>query len=146
MHNTNNDITFKNAMLKCSLCDYSNKYIFVKRRITITGAGDDAAARQADERNKDVIFKNFASFINGKSEINSKEVNDAKDIDIVISMLNLIEYSDNYSKTYGRLWQYQKVEPNENLRNYESFESKMKITKNSTLTDGNTKMLKLLYH
>ena len=47
-------------MLKSSLCDCSNAYIVVKGRITITGAGDDDAARQADERNKDVLFKNCA--------------------------------------------------------------------------------------
>ena len=49
-------------MLKSSLCDYSDAYILVKGRITITGAGDDAAERQADERNKCVIFKNYAPF------------------------------------------------------------------------------------
>ena len=43
-------------MLKSSLCDYSDVYILVKGRISIIGAGDDVAARQADERNKGVIF------------------------------------------------------------------------------------------
>ena len=47
--NTNSEIRFKTAMLKSSLCDYSDTYILVKRRITITGSGDDAAAGQADE-------------------------------------------------------------------------------------------------
>ena len=50
-------------MLKSSLCDYSDAYILVKGRITITGAGADAAARQADERNKGVIFKNCARLL-----------------------------------------------------------------------------------
>ena len=67
-YNTNSDIRFKNTMLKSSLCDYSDEYILVKGAITITGAGANAAARQADERNKGVIFKNCASFINCKSE------------------------------------------------------------------------------
>ena len=58
LSNTNSDIRFKTTMLKSSLCDYSDAYILVKGRITITGAGADAAARQADERNKGVIFKN----------------------------------------------------------------------------------------
>ena len=49
-------MNFKTTMLKSSLCDYSNTYILVKEKITITGAGDDAAARQADERNKGVAF------------------------------------------------------------------------------------------
>ena len=90
-------------MLKSSLCDYSDAYILVKRRITITGAGDDAAARQADERSKEVIFNNCAPFTNCVSEINNIEIDNAKDFDIVMPMYNLIEYSDNYSKTSERL-------------------------------------------
>ena len=43
-------------MLKSSLSDYSYAYILVEREITITGAGADAATRQADEKNKGVIF------------------------------------------------------------------------------------------
>ena len=49
MYNVNSDIRFKNAMLKSSLCDYSDAYILVEAKITINGAGADAAARQADE-------------------------------------------------------------------------------------------------
>ena len=90
------------TMLKSSLCDYSDAYILA------TGTGDDAAARQADERNKGVIFKNCAPFINWKSEINNTEIDNAKDIDIVMPMYNLTESSDNYSKTSASLWQYYK--------------------------------------
>ena len=57
VYNTNSNIRFKTAMLKSSLCDYTDAYILVKGKITINGEGDDAAARQADERNKGVIFK-----------------------------------------------------------------------------------------
>ena len=91
-------------MLKSSLCDYSDACIFVKGKITITGAGDDAAARQADERDKGVAFKNCAPFSNCISEINNTEIDNAKDIDIVMPTYTLIEYSDNYSKTFGSLW------------------------------------------
>ena len=49
-------------MLKSSLCDCSDAYILVKRKITITGEGNDAAARQQDERNKGVTFENCAPF------------------------------------------------------------------------------------
>ena len=94
--NTNSDIRFKTTMLKSSLCYYSDAYILVKGTITITGAGDDAAARQADERIKGVVSKNFAPFINCKSEINNTERDNAKDIDTVMPMYNLIEYSDSY--------------------------------------------------
>ena len=83
-------------MLKSSLCDYSDAYIFVKGTITIAGAGDNAAARQADERDKGVIFKNCAPSTNCISEINNTQVDNAKDNDIVMPMYNLIEYSDNY--------------------------------------------------
>ena len=51
-------------MLKSSFCDYGVAYILVKGKITITGAGDDAVARQVDERDKGVTFKNCASFTN----------------------------------------------------------------------------------
>ena len=116
-------LDLKTTMLNCSLCDCSDAYIFVKGRITITGAGDDAAARKADERNKSVIFKNCAPFVNCKSEINNAEIDNAEDNGIVMPMYN-IEYSDNYSETSGSLWQYYKDEPNDNLADYESFKSK----------------------
>ena len=78
----------------------------VKGTITIAGTGDDAAARQADERDKSVIFKNCAPFTNRISEINNTQVDNAKDISIVMPIYNLIKYSDNYAKTSGTLWQY----------------------------------------
>ena len=127
-YNVNGQIKFKTTMLKSSLCDYSDAYIFVKGRITITGAGDDAAARQADERDKGVAFKNCAPFTNCISEINNTQVDNAKDIDIVMSMYNLIEYSDNYAKTSGSLWQYFRDEPDDDLEDSESCKSKVKVT------------------
>ena len=72
------------------LCDYSDACLPVKGKTTITGAGDDSAAIQADEINKGVIFNNCAPFINCKSEINSIEIDHAKGIDIVMPMYNLI--------------------------------------------------------
>ena len=62
---------------------------------------------------------------------------------IVIPMYNLIGYSDNYSKTYGSLWQYQKDEPNNNLADSKTFKSKSKMTGN-TLNDGNTKYVEII--
>ena len=97
-------IKFKTTMLKSSLCDYIDAYILVKGRITIAGAGDDAAVRQADERDEGVAFKNCAPFTNCISEINNTQVDNAKDIDIVMPMYNLIEYSDNYVKTSSNFW------------------------------------------
>ena len=115
-------------MLKSSLCDYSDAYILVKGKITITGAGDNATARQADERDKGVEFKNYAPFTNCISKINNTQIDNAKDIDIVMQMYNLIEYSDNYEKTSESLWQCYRDELNDNLTDSESFKSKIKIT------------------
>ena len=125
-------------MLKSSLCDYSDAYILAKGTITIAGAGADEAARQADERDKGVVFKNCAPFTNCISEIINTQVDNAKDIDIVMPMYNSIEYSDNYGKTSGSLWQYYRHEPNYNLANSESFKSKVKIT-GKTPNDDNEK-------
>ena len=93
-YNVNCQIRFKTTMLKSSFCDYSDAYIFVKEKITITGRGPDATARQADERDKrdkGVTFKNCAPFTNYISEINNTQVDNAKDIDIVMPMYHLIE-------------------------------------------------------
>ena len=113
-------------MLKFSLCNYSNACILVKGKITITGGEDTVANRQAAERNKGVVFKNCAPFTNSKSQINNTEIGNAKDIDIVMPMYNLIEYSDNYTKTSESLWQYYRDKPNDNLTDSESFKSKIK--------------------
>ena len=99
-YNTNSQIKFRTTMLKSSWCDYNDAYILVKETITVPNtAVSDAVANNA---NKKVVFKNYAPFINCISEINNIQV----DIDIVMQMYNLIEYSDNYSKTSGSLWQY----------------------------------------
>ena len=115
-------------MLRSNLCHFSDAYIFVKGSITITGDGDNNAARQADERDKGVTFKNYAPFIKCISRINNTEIDNAQDIDILMPMYKLIEYSDNYSKTSGSLWQYYKDDPNDNLANSESFKYKVKNT------------------
>ena len=96
-------------MLRSSLCDYSDAYILVKGNISVNNTAADGAA--ANNTNKKVIFKNCAPFTNCISEINNTQVDNAKDIDIVMPMYNLIEYSDNYSKTFGSLWQYCKDIP-----------------------------------
>ena len=98
--NVNSQIKFKTTMLKSILCDYSDAYILVKGTITvnITAAADDV--------NKKVIFKNCVPFTNCINEINNTEIDNAKDLDIVKPMYNIMEYSDNYSKTSGSLWEY----------------------------------------
>ena len=97
-------IKFKTTILKSSLCDYSDAYILVTGTITVNNtAAEDA---DANNTNKKVIFKTCAPFTNCISEINNTQVDKAKDIDIVMPMYNLIEYSNNYAKTSKSLWQY----------------------------------------
>ena len=100
-------------MLKSSLCDYSDAYILVKGTISVT----NTAGAAPNIINKKVIFKNCASFTNCISEINNTQIDNAKDIDIVMPMYNLIEYSDNYAKTTGSLWQFSKDIPARNDNN-----------------------------
>ena len=119
------------AALRSSLCDYSDAYILVSGTITV------AVLAAGGGKNKiQVVFKNCAPFTNCISEINNKQIDNAKDIDVVIPMYNLIENSDNYSKTSGSIWQYYRDEPALNddgtLANFSgnipSFKFKQKIT------------------
>ena len=104
IYSPNKQSRFKTAMLRSSLCDYSDVYILVKGNITVNNTATGGAA--ANNTNKKVIFKNCAPFTNCISKINNTQIDNAEFIDIVMTMYNLIEYSDNYSKTFGSLWQY----------------------------------------
>ena len=101
-YSTDKQIKFKTSMLRSSLCDQSDAYIFVKGNITVNDTADDGAA--ANNTNKKVIFKNCAPFTSCISKTNNADIDNAKYIDIVIPMYNLIKYSDNCSKTSGSLW------------------------------------------
>ena len=140
---TGNGIKFKTIMLRSRLCDFSDAYIFVKGNITITGAGDNNTARRQDERDKGVIFKNCTPFVKCISRINNTEIDNAKDIDIVMPMYNLTEHNDIYSKTSGSFWQYYKDDPNDNLENSEPFKYKVKIT-GKTPVDDNRKDVEII--
>ena len=94
-YNFNSQTKFKTAMLKSSLCDYSDADILVKAIITVNNTA--VADADANNTNKKVIFKNCAPFTNCISEINNTQVDNPKDIDTVMPMYNLIEYSDNYA-------------------------------------------------
>ena len=149
-YDVGSQIKFKTTMLKFSLCDYSDAYIFVKE--TITGNNTAAAGAAANNNNKKVIFKNCAPFTKWISEINNTNVDDAKDLDTVMSMYNLIGYSDNYSKTSGSLWQYCKDIPainnNNEIVNFtvsnltDSFNFKVKITDQTE--NGGTKNVEIM--
>ena len=130
-------------MLRSSLRDYSNAYILVKGNITVNNTAAYGVA--ANNINKNVMFRNCAPFTNCISEINNTQIDNAEYIDIVMPMYNLIEYSDNYSKTSGALWQYCKEIPavygNGNIvafngaNNIDSFNFKNKLT-GQTNNDG----------
>ena len=96
-YSANKNIMFQTSMLRSDLWDYSDAYIVVRGRITIEGDND------AKTRTKNLIFNNKAPFRLCISKINKTFVDNAKDIDIVIPMCNLLEYSDNYSMTSGSL-------------------------------------------
>ena len=104
-------------------------YILVSGAITVKGEGADDAAKVADERNKEVTSKNCALFTDCISKIT--QIENAKYIDVLMPMYNLIEYSDNYSKTSGSLWQYCRDKPSKQLVNSKSFKSEIKIIGNT---------------
>ena len=77
--------------------------IAVKGSIAVTDP-DDA------KRNKSDAFKNNAPFINCISKINGIQIDNTEDLDVVMPVYNLLEYSKNYKKTTGSLWNYYKDE------------------------------------
>ena len=89
--NTNSQIKFKTSMLRSSLCDYSDAHILVRGTEAEVAVG-------GGNNNIQEVFKNCAPFTNYINEINNTKIDNAKNIDIVIPMYNLIEYSNNYSK------------------------------------------------
>ena len=121
----------KTPMLRADLCDFSDAYIVVKGDITVTNPNNA-------KRNKAVAFKNNAPFINCISKINGVKIDNAEDLDVVMPMYNLLEYSKNYRKTTGSLWNYYRDEPSDPLSsNSESFRYKTSITGNTYNTgDG----------
>ena len=103
-YSPNKQIKFKTAMLRSSSYDYSDAYILVKGNISVNNtAGAGAAANNTDKK---VLFKNYAPFTRCIRKINSTQTDNAEYIDIVMPMYNLIECTDNYSKTSGNLQQY----------------------------------------
>ena len=93
----------------------------------ILPAAADSAARLVDEINKEVISKNCAPFADCMSEINNTQVDNAKDLNVLIHMYNLQEYTDNDSRTSAGLWQYYRDESQAVIPDSESFKSKARI-------------------
>ena len=86
-------------MLRSDLCDYSDAYVDVKGIVTAS-----ADERDREEMNRQIVLKNNAPFISCISKINGVLVENSEDLDILMPMYNLLEYSKNYSKTPASLW------------------------------------------
>ena len=125
-YSTNKQIRFKTSMLRSDLLDYSDAYIVVERKITVADPNNDAY-------NKKLALKNNASFTSCISKINNILIDNAEDLDVLMPMYNLIEYSKNSS---GRLSDYYRDEPNSgaeggvnySIKNSRSFDYKTSIT------------------
>ena len=104
-YNANKDIRFKTPQLRYDLCDWEEAYIVVTRKITVTDLDDDAY-------DKKLALTNNAPFSSCVTRINRKSIEDAQDIDIVMPLYNLNNYSKNYQKTTGSLFNYYRDEPN----------------------------------
>ena len=112
-------------MLRSDLCDVSNSYIYVKGNIIVSNPDNT-------NRNKAVTLKNNAPFISSISKINGVKIDNAEDLDVVMPMYNSLEYSTNYRKTTGSLWNYYRDEPSNPLSsNSESFKYKTSVTGNT---------------
>ena len=101
-------IRFEISMLRSDLCDYSNPYIVVKGNIIATEVNNNVY-------DKKLAFKNHAPFNGCITKISNILTGNAEDLDIVMPMCNSLEYSKNYSKTTGSLWNYYRDEPNSGL-------------------------------
>ena len=126
-------------MLRSNLCDFGDAYIVVKGDITLEGDND------ANKHNKNlalIFYKDNALFMKFISKTNNIKIDNAEDLDVVMSMYNLLEYSKNYKKTTGSLWSYCRDGPSNPLStNSESFKHKTSILgkslqKNDSLTNS----------
>ena len=142
IYNENISIRFKTPMLRSDLCDYSDAYILVKGTITATAPGVNKNANNIrDKRNRPLILKNNAQFVSCITRINGELIEDADDLDIVMPIYNLLEYSKNYRKTIGSLYNYYRDElsddaddnnfDNIKVVNSEAFKYKNKIIGNT---------------
>ena len=100
-YSISNQIKFITSMIRLNICDYSDAYLHITG--TISDLNTAAIVAPANNKYTKMIFKNCAPPTKCISEINNTQVDDVHDIDLVIPMYNLIEYSDIYSKTSGNL-------------------------------------------
>ena len=142
-YNKNKSIRFKTPMLRSNLCDYSDAYILVEGKIVVLAPGvNNDANNIRDKKNRSLILKNNAPFVSCITRINGELIEDADDLDIVMPMCNLLEYSKNYRKAIASLYNYYRDElggndnNNDNTINSEAFRYKNKITGNTYNVDA----------
>ena len=102
------EIRFKTLMIRSDLCNYSDAYIVVKGRITVTDPNNA-------NYDKKIAFKNNAPFTSCISKIYNTLIDNTQDLDILIPMYNLFEHSKNCSKPTGSLWNYYRDKPNSGI-------------------------------
>ena len=134
-------IKYDTRVLKPNLCDYAEAYILVGGTIRAINAVN--ATRLA--------LKNCAPFTKCNLEINDEHVDTGENLDIVMPMYNLIEYSDNYQDSSATLYQYKRDEPPEDdaiadltADNFSFFKYKIKLLGNVTEVVGNAAGVKRL--
>ena len=134
-------IKFETKVIKPNLCDYSDAYILV--------TGDIKVAAVAADTN--VAFKKFAPFTNFVTHINDEHVETTENLDLIMPMYNLIEYSDNYADSSGSVYQFKRDEPpmtdarnplNTALDSLNSFKYKASLLRNADDAENNDKSLK----
>ena len=108
-YNENKSIRFKTPTLRSDLCDYADANILVSGTITVNGIVN-GAENEINRRNRPLILKNNAPFVSCITKINNELIEDAEDLDVVMPMYNLLEYSKNYRKTIGSLYNYYRDE------------------------------------
>ena len=139
-YNENKSIRFKTPILRSDLCDFADAYILVNGTITVNGIVN-GVEKEINRRHRPLILKNNAPFVSCITRINGELIEDADDLDIVMPMYNLLEYSKNYRKTTGSLCNNYRDELNDdvNLNNFANnnvvssnvFKYKTKITGNT---------------
>ena len=144
-YNEKKSIRFKTPMLRLNLCDYSDAYMLVKGTITVTAPGANNGAKNIrDKRNRPLILKNNAPFVSCIARINGELIEDADDLDIVMCMYNLLEYSKNYRKTIGSFYNRDELSDDADDNNFDNikvvnsstFKYKNKITGNTYNVDA----------
>ena len=175
-HDVNKEIRMKTSMLRSNLCDFSDAYTVVTGNIFVTkkrftanyfeapnntnlNATNTNNANNKAFGEKKLVFKNNTPFVNCISKIDSMKIDNAENLDVVMPMYNLLEYTKNYRKTTGSLWNYYRDEPSSgidddnithSILNAESFDYKANFMENgvthNNLTKNNAKVVVPLKH